>query len=143
MIKKILVPTDGSDHARKAIEVACDIALKYAATICLLHVVSLPAISHEGVFPAMEGMLKFLEEDGKKIIEEAESETKKWGAKDVQSTVVHGDPANRIIEFAKTEGVDMIVIGSRGLTGMKGFLLGSVSHKVFHLADNIYIMVIK
>jgi nucleotide-binding universal stress UspA family protein len=135
MIKKILVPTDGSDHARKAIEVACDIALKYAATICLLHVVSLPSISHEGVFPAMEGMLKFLEEDGKKIIGEAESETKKW--------VVHGDPANRIIEFAKTEGVDMIVIGSRGLTGMKGFLLGSVSHKVFHLADNIYITVIK
>jgi len=81
MIKKILVPTDGSDHARKAIEVACDIALKYAATICLLHVVSLPAISHEGVFPAMEGMLKFLEEDGKKIIEEAERETKKWGRK--------------------------------------------------------------
>jgi nucleotide-binding universal stress UspA family protein len=63
--------------------------------------------------------------------------------KDIQSTVVQGDPANRIMEFAKTEGVDMIVIGSRGLTGMKGVLLGSVSHKVFHLADNIYITVIK
>jgi len=143
MIKKILVPTDGSDHARKAIEIASDIALKYAATICLLHVVSLPVIFHEGIFPAMEGMLKLLEEDGKKIIEEAERETKKCGVKDVQSTVVQGDPANRIMEFTKTQGVDMIVLGSRGLTGIKGVLLGSVSHKVFHMADNIYITVIK
>ena len=143
MIKKILVPTDGSDHARKAIEIASDIALKYAAMICLLHVVSPPVIFHEGAFPAMEEMLKLLEDDGKKIIEEAERETKKCGVKDVQSTVVQGDPASRIIEFAKAEGVDMVVIGSRGLTGMKGVLLGSVSHKVFHLADNIFITVIK
>ena len=143
MIRKILVATDGSDHAKKAIEIASDLALKYGATICLLHVVSLPVIFHEGIFPAMEGMLKLLEEDGKKIIEEAERETKKCGLKDVQSTMVQGEPASRIIEFAKAEGVDMIVIGSRGLTGMKGFLLGSVSHKVFHLAERIYIMVIK
>ncbi len=143
MIEKILVPTDGSDHARKAIEVACDIALKYSATIYLLHVVSLPAISHEGVFPALEGMLRLLEEDGKKIIKEAERETNKLGVKDIQSTVIQGDPASKIIEFAQTEGIDMIVIGSRGLTGMKGVLLGSISHKVFHLASNIYITVIK
>ena len=143
MIKKILVPTDGSDYAKKAIEIACDIALKYAAPIYLLHVVSSPAIVHEGAFPAMEGMLKVLEEDGKKIIEEAERETKKCGVKDVQSAMVQGEPASRIIEFAKAEGIDMIVMGSRGLTGMKGFLLGSVSHKVFHLAERIYIMVIK
>lgn len=143
MIKKILVPIDGSDDASKAIEIACDIALKYAARIYLLHVVSLPAIFLDGAFPAMEGMLRLLEEDGKKIIEEAERETKKCGLKDVQSAIVQGDPANRIIEFAKTEGVDMIAIGSRGLTGMKGILLGSISHKVFHLADHIYIMVVK
>jgi nucleotide-binding universal stress UspA family protein len=143
MIKKILVPTDGSEHALKAIEIASDIALKYAATIYLLHVVSPPVILHEAAFPAMEEMQRALEEDGKKIIEEAERETKKLGVKDVRSTVSQGDPASRIIEFARTEGVDMVVIGSRGLSGMKGFLLGSVSHKVFHLADRIYILVIK
>jgi nucleotide-binding universal stress UspA family protein len=143
MIKKILVPTDGSDDAKKAIEIAADIALKYAATIYLIHVVSPPAIFHEEGFPATEGILKLLEEDGKKIIEEAERETKKCGVKDFRSAVVQGDPASKIIEFSKTEGIDMIVMGSRGLTGIKGFLLGGVSHKVFHLADNIYITVIK
>jgi nucleotide-binding universal stress UspA family protein len=68
MIKKILVPTDGSDHAKKAIEIASDLALKYGATICLLHVVSLPVIFHEGIFPAMEGMLKLLEEAWKRTV---------------------------------------------------------------------------
>ena len=39
MIKKILVPTDGSDHAKKAIDYACDLGLKYGATVYLLHIV--------------------------------------------------------------------------------------------------------
>jgi len=55
--------------------------------------------------------------------------------KDVQSTVVQGDPATGIIKFARAEDIDMIVIGSRGLTGIKEFVLGSVSHRVTHLAD--------
>lgn len=135
MIKKILVPIDGSDHARKAIEYACDLALKYAATICLLHVVPLPpALFHEAAF-AMPDLQKALEEDGKKIIEEGERETKNLGVKDVRPTMLQGNPASGIIEFAKTEGVDMIIMGSRGLTGVKEFVLGSVSHRVSHLAD--------
>jgi nucleotide-binding universal stress UspA family protein len=143
MIKKILVPTDGSDYARRSIEIASDIALKYAATVYILHVVSSPVLFYEGPFPAMEEMQKVLEEDGQKIIEEAERETRKRGVKDVNSTLVQGDPARKIMEFAKAEGVDMIVIGSRGLTGVKEFLLGSVSHRVFHLAEDIYIMAVK
>ena len=61
----------------------------------------------------------------------------------VRSIAVEGDPATTIIEFAKTEGVDMIVIGSRGLLGVKRFVLGSVSHKVFDLADQICILIVK
>jgi len=135
MIKKILVPTDGSDHARRAIDCACDLALKYGATICLLHVVSPPPVLfHEGAF-AMPDVQKTLEEDGKRIIEEAERETKRSGVKDVQSTVVQGNPASGIIGFANTHGVDMVIMGSRGLTGVKEFVLGSVSHRVSHLAN--------
>jgi nucleotide-binding universal stress UspA family protein len=135
MIKKILVPTDGSGHARKAIEFACDIALKYEARLYLVHVVSPPpALFHEGAF-AVPDLQKALEEDGKKIIMEAEGQAKKCGAKDVRSDLIRGNPTNGIIEFAKTEGVDMIVMGNRGLTAIKEFVLGSVSHRVGHLAD--------
>ena len=135
MMKKILVPVDGSEHARKALETACDFALKFGAAICLLHVVSPPpALFHEGAF-ALPDVQKLLEEDGAKFIETAKRETKRRGVKDVQSTVVQGDPATGIIKFARAEDVDMIVIGSRGLTGIKEFVLGSVSHRVTHLAD--------
>ena len=135
MIKRILVPTDGSDHARKAIGYACDLALKYGAAICLVHVVPPPpALFHEAAF-GMPDLQKLQEEDGKKIIEEADQEVKQHGVKDVQSAMVRGNPASQIIEFAKTEGVDLIVMGNRGLTGVKEFVLGSVSHRVSHLAD--------
>jgi nucleotide-binding universal stress UspA family protein len=134
MIKKILVPTDGSEHARKAIEYACELAVKLGATVCLLHVVPFaPALFHEAAF-AMPDFQKLQEEDGKKIVEEAKRVTKERGVKDVQSTVIQGNPASRIIEFARAEGVDVIVMGNRGLSGVTEFVLGSISHRVSHLA---------
>ena len=49
--------------------------------------------------------------------------------------VEEGDPVERILEAQKREQADLIVLGSRGLGNMKGLLLGSVSHKVAHLAE--------
>jgi nucleotide-binding universal stress UspA family protein len=135
MIDKILVPTDGSEHAGKAIEYACELAVKMGATVCLLHVVPFPPpLFHEVAF-AMPDFHRIQEEDGKRIIEKAERETKKRGVKNVRSAVTQGNPASRIIEFAKAEGVDLIVMGNRGLSGVTEFVLGSVSHRVTHLAD--------
>ncbi|NIO04766.1 MAG: universal stress protein [Proteobacteria bacterium] len=135
MLKKILVPTDGSEHARKAVNYACELALKFHATVCLLHVVPLPpALFHEAAF-SIPDLQKLQEEEGKRIIEEAKRETKERGVKEVQSTLIQGNPASRIIEFARAEGIDLIVMGNRGLSGVKEFVLGSVSHRVSHLAD--------
>ena len=135
MVKKILAPTDGSDHAGKAIAYAVDLASKYGATLCLLHVVSTPpALFHEGAF-ALPDVQQSLEEEGRRIIEEAEKEAKQQGAGNVQSLVVHGNPASEIIKLASAEGIDLIIMGSRGLTAIKEFVLGSVSHRVSHLAE--------
>jgi nucleotide-binding universal stress UspA family protein len=141
MVKKILVPTDGSDHARRATEFATDLALKYNAVIYLMHVV------HERKVP--ESVLEFMEDEhveespsyiylqmvGKKILGMAEKQVKEKGVEEVHSVVVRGDPAAEIINFAKDKGVDMIMIGSRGLGQVKEVLLGSVSSKVCHVAD--------
>ncbi|MBW1691455.1 MAG: universal stress protein [Deltaproteobacteria bacterium] len=54
---------------------------------------------------------------------------------------VEGDPAERIIDYAKEHDVDIIVIGSRGLGTFKGLLLGSVSNKVTHRADRTCVIV--
>ena len=57
------------------------------------------------------------------------------GVKEVKGVVTDGDPAKAILDCAKIEGADLIVIGSRGLGDLKGLLVGSVSHKVCQLAD--------
>ena len=141
MVKKILVPTDGSDHARRAIEFATDLALKYNAVIYLMHVVHERKVP-ESVLQFMEGehveespSYVYLQLVGEKILGMAEKEVKEKGVEEVHSVVVQGDPAEEITNFAKQKGVDMILIGSRGVGQIKGVLLGSVSSKVCHVAD--------
>jgi len=63
------------------------------------------------------------------------------GVKEIKGVVKDGDPAKAILGCAKTEGADLIVIGSRGLGDLKGLLVGSVSHKVCQLADGTCITV--
>lgn len=133
MITKILVPVDESDHAKKAVEYACDLALRYKAIVYLVHVVSpLPSIPDEDVLQTMEASQ---ERFAKEILEEAVREVKKKGVGNFQSTVLYGDPAHGILEFARKNCIDMILMGSRGAGRVESVLLGSVSHKVCHLAD--------
>ena len=140
MTKKILVPVDGSDQARKAIDFAANLAKQNDATIHLLHVYKLPMIP--------EGMGEYVISDrielqalGDQIISVAEDEVRKIGGQHIEATVMEGDPAERIIAYAKDHDVDMIVMGSRGLGSFKGLLLGSVSNKVSHRADRTCVIV--
>lgn len=139
MIKNILVPTDGSTHAKKAIDYASDLASKYGATVHLVHVISKSEIP-EGLDRYMdverveEPREQVLKKIGDGIIKSGVTEAKGKGMNNVKSSIVIGDPAEKIVEFAKDNGVDMIIMGSRGLGAMKGILLGSVSSKVCHAA---------
>ncbi len=141
MTQKILVATDGSAHARKAIEYACDIASKYDATLYLIHVISkteipedvLHYIQVERIEDSPESV--YLEKIGESLVRTAEKEAREKGVREVQSTVVQGDPAEKILDFAREKGIDMIFIGSRGLGSVKGLFLGSVSSKVCHAAE--------
>lgn len=141
MIEKILVPTDGSDHARKTIEFASDIALKYNAKIYLMHVVHEPKVPEEIVEFVKEEHIQeppfsvYLQRVGEKILGMAEKDVRERGAKDVHPVIIEGDPAERIIEFAKQNDVDMIVMGSHGLGRVESLFLGSVSNKICHLAE--------
>ena len=140
MTKKILVPVDGSDQARKAIDFAANLAKQNDATIHLLHVYKLPIIP--------EGMGEYVISDrielqalGDQIISVAQDEVRKKGGQHIEATVMEGDPAERIIAYAKDHDVDMIVMGNRGLGSFKGLFLGSVSNKVSHRADRTCVIV--
>jgi nucleotide-binding universal stress UspA family protein len=131
---------DGSNHAKKAFDYACDLAATYGAKVHLMHVISKDEIP-EGLDKYMEveriedPREQILKKIGDEIIKAGLTEAKAKGVEDVKSSVVIGDPAEKIIGFAKQNGVDMIIMGSRGLGAMKGILLGSVSSKVCHAAE--------
>jgi nucleotide-binding universal stress UspA family protein len=147
MIKKILVPVDGSGHASRAIEMAANLASQYDAVIHLIHVVTRTKIPDELImFARTEGIHESpyflaLQTMGNQILEAARAEAQKKGAKNVEASVLEGDPAETIINYAKEKGFDMIVIGSRGLGNFQGLMLGSVSSKVCHAAEQTCVTV--
>lgn len=139
MIKKILVPLDGSEPADKALDFALDLAEKYSADIVLLTVVPyvgmplLPPVA--GVQPtppaAVDTYLKELKASHEKVLSEALKKAKKIKPNlKVSAKLFVGRPADKIVETAKEGNFDIIVMGSRGLGGVKEFLLGSVSDRV-------------
>ena len=71
---------------------------------------------------------------GDKITSEAEARVRKNGLARVTTQVAEGSAAGQIVALAESGGADMIFLGSRGLGDVGGLLMGSVSHKVMHLA---------
>ena len=135
MIKKILVATDGSNLADKSLDFALDLAKKYSAEITILTVVDLPSNSFwvQGTTFAPISSQKYLEKlekFHKKILTEAVKKAKASTQISVTKRLLDGRPAEKIIEVAKEGSFDLIVMGSRGLGGIKEFFLGSVSDRV-------------
>ncbi len=141
MIQGILVATDASAPANRAIDIAADMAAKYESSLIILHVVrhmQLPSelqrmAQVEKIAAREADILKFVAD---KILDDAKKRAKKKGVTDVRTTVGEGDPATAIIRQAKRRNVDLIVMGTRGLGKVKEMFLGSVSRKVCNLSDN-------
>lgn len=137
MITQILAPIDGSENSNRALELACDLAIKYDAGLTLLQVI--PSLGAQAMVVGsaavvVEPDLSALEANAKIIVDDAQEKALKAGVKSVNVAIEVGSPANTIVQFAKSIPADMIVMGSRGLSDFEGLLLGSVSHKVSHLA---------
>ena len=139
MFTSILVPVDGSEHAKKALTVACRLVRQEGGTLHLLHVPE--ELSHETTLVwgigaiAIEASREEREEAGKQVIDRAAEAAREQGATQVETVIAKGDPARAILSEARRRGVDAIVMGSRGLSDLKGFVVGSVSHKVAHAAE--------
>lgn len=131
-MKKILVPTDFSEQAGYAAEVAASIAKKNDAELHLLHIIDIPNYSDNPSFPVVpeSGLIA---KQAKVRMEEAA------GApyfRDVKLTqVIEFDTTyQRIIEKVKEDDIDLIVIGSHGTSGIERFLIGSTTEKVIQFS---------
>lgn len=139
MFDKILVAVDGSEHALRAVELAADLAEKYAAPLLIASVykeIRMPDSSHSLVRTSLETGVAH--SDLKAFAEEAVAAAKAVAEKHdipkIETRVVRGQPARSIAKLAEDEKAEAIVLGSRGLGDVSGMLLGSVSHKVSSLA---------
>ncbi|MBN1635657.1 MAG: universal stress protein, partial [Deltaproteobacteria bacterium] len=131
MISKILIPTDFSDSAQYALEYAIDLNKLYNARLYLLHVLQdFTDFSEFNLSPSMLPQLYAeFEQSATKRIEEIIT-TKIPSDMRCDTYILHGIPFFEIIQFARNEAVDLIVIGTRGRTGLKHVLFGSTAEKV-------------
>lgn len=125
---------DSSPCGERALTQAIDLAKRYGARLIILHVIlrRLYAVtpSEAGVLAATV-FVKEMEAEGETIISKT-GEVARTAGVDYACRLLQGVPADEIMKTAQEENVDLIVVGSRGLTEVKAFLLGSVSSKVSH-----------
>lgn len=138
-MKKILVPTDFSGFANNALEVAADIALKTNASIMLLHanekmVTATPLAEYYLYDKAIEDeYLDMVNESLKKTLAEI-ADNDKFARVKIETAVIGGPMVSVIEEVVKDHAIDLIVMGTRGASGMEEFFIGSNTEKVIRRA---------
>lgn len=165
MFKTILLAVDGSKHAKNAAAIAAELAAKYKATLVVVSVSSLSITAEDiensrwyrrlgkSAKDEINRVRKALDYPGEKpfmgipapsqalvalaeaIIGDAETVIEKHQVGNVRRAALIGEPAQTILEEAKRSKADLIVMGTRGLSDLSGLVMGSVSHKVMHMAD--------
>jgi ubiquinone biosynthesis protein len=123
-VRRVLVGTDRSETAERAVRFATDMARRYDAELFLLRVL----LSDTGV----------LAEAGRELADYARELA---GERGRSAVVVGEDPAEAIVEAAKREDADVVVVGSVGMSGRKEFLLRNVPNRVSHNAPCTVVIV--
>jgi nucleotide-binding universal stress UspA family protein len=124
MFKTILVPTDGSEFAERAENIAISMASKYSAKIVGVYV-----MDEKLIYP-----YEVLEDEGKSILKKLSEKAKKENVV-VDEIIVFGDPRKDIITISKRMNSDIIVIGTHGKKGLEKLLMGSVAENILKSVD--------
>ncbi|MDH3239110.1 MAG: universal stress protein [Alphaproteobacteria bacterium] len=161
MFENIVVATDGSENSKRALEVGAKLAAACNGRLTVVHVAptylaleeaeqasDLPQPAKDEIkrvrdaisgfdmsivapLPAPQSAIEFL---GNAVLDRANDTVRECGIKEISRVLAQGDAAEEIVAAAETAKADLIVIGSRGLSDLEGLVMGSVSHKVIHLA---------
>ena len=134
-MQRVLVATDNSDSAHRAVDAAASLAKATGATLIIVNV-------EQGYLsPTLEppkpsdNIGDILDARSREILSRAKERAQAVGVERIQTAAGLGDAASFILDVAKREAVDMIVVGKRGRGLMAGLLLGSVSQHVVNLAS--------
>jgi nucleotide-binding universal stress UspA family protein len=128
--KKILVPLDGSETSEAVLPEVEKLASAFEANICLLHVV--PTLIFPGTMEAVvqyETIAEAFTKEGEAYLRKIEKRLKDKGFT-VESLLQHGNEAQRILEQCDQEDIGLIAMSTHGRSGVRHWLLGSVTEKV-------------
>ena len=137
MFTRIVVGTDGSDTAAEAVRQAVDLAKLSGAQLSIVS--AYEPISKRRIEGEQQGAPADVQheigprEDVNLVLDGAAAAAKREGL-DVQTHPVEGGPSDALLSVAEETGADLIVVGNKGMTGAKRFLLGSVPNNVSHHA---------
>ncbi|WP_414463671.1 universal stress protein [Hyphomicrobium sp. B1] len=144
-MQQILVATDGSESAERAVDVAAELA---KATGGILHIVYVASDLPEETLhevrrsPAMEKLIgDAIDQHSKQILIRARERALAKGVKTVQTQQLWGDAAQNILDASQSVGANMLVVGRRGRGRLAALLLGSVSQKVASLSPSVVVVV--
>ena len=132
----ILVPIDGSDHSLKALDYAIEFAHRFSAD---LHIVIAYSLTEETYHLIQRALPRSMAESYQRDVKERNVQILTKAVEHAKSVYPHftitqiliqGRPADKIVEIANTRQIDLIIMGSRGIGGIKGALLGRVADRV-------------
>lgn len=141
-MKKILIATDGSEHSQKTTEEAIRLARSMEAEVTVITVMEeAPNLAYIVPSDTIKKIKENYEKNAEQILAKAEKDFKDNGI-EVKTVLANGHAADEICNLANKGNFDMVIIGSRGLGGIKEVFLGSVSNKVAHCAKP-HVLIIK
>ncbi|MFC6906477.1 universal stress protein [Halalkalicoccus tibetensis] len=134
MYHDILIPTDGSKDARKAVEHGIDLAEAFDATVHALYVVESRLVTIPSGSMRQADERDDWVEYGREITEEVSVEAERRGLSST-TAVESGKAHEEIVEYADRNGIDCIVMGTHGRDGVEDVILGSVAERVVRTAN--------
>jgi len=148
MVSKILVPTDGSKTALKAIKYAVDLAKQLNASVIALSIIDNRSFIAQTVSAVdtpthvIEPIEDYLREAAKGYAGEIEKLCDKNDVKS-ETVIATGHPAENIVKQAKKSKVDLIVMGSHGRSALAASVLGSVAYGVIHDQTKVPVLIVR
>jgi len=133
LIRKILVPTDGSDAAMRASDFALKIAEHFKSEIIAIYVIDRIILEEISKVYERRKLEEEIRRKAERCLNYIVRSAERKGLK-ASSILVEGQPHDQIVRHAKSLGVDLIVMGSKGRRGANRILIGSVTERVIEYA---------
>lgn len=135
MAEEIVLGYDGSAGGKVALAVACDLAKQLNRKLVIAFAYEVSKFGGE-----VQDLAHALREHGQEVVDEAVAKAHEDGL-ETETVIEHGDNAEALARIAQERGASMIVVGTRGEAALRGLVLGSVSHKLLHLATTPVLVV--